>query len=129
LPTLDAVALLEQAGVPMAPVALATSADQAVQAWRNFGRPVALKIESPDILHKTDVGGVVLGLDDEDNIRKGYQDLLDTCVRARPNALVTGVVVQPMSAGQVELVIGVKRDAAFGVMVMVGYGGILLEVL
>ncbi|MCC2596165.1 acetate--CoA ligase family protein [Pusillimonas sp. MFBS29] len=129
LPTLDAVALLEQAGVPMAPVALAASADDAVQAWKRFGKPVALKIESPDILHKTDVGGVVLGLDSEADIRKGYQALLDACMQARPDAAITGIVVQPMSAGHVELVIGVKRDPVFGVMVMVGYGGILLEVL
>lgn len=129
LPTLDAVALLEQAGVPMAPVELAASADQAVQAWRRFGRPVALKIESPDILHKTDVGGVMLNLDGEDAIREAYGELLAACARARPDAAVAGVIVQPMSAGHVELVIGVKRDPVFGAMVMVGCGGILLEVL
>lgn len=129
LPTLDAVALLGQAGVPMAPVELATTPDQAVQAWRRFAGPVALKVESPDILHKTDVGGVRLGLDGEEAIRAAYSALLADCKRARPDADVTGVIVQPMSTGDVELVIGVKRDPVFGVMVMVGYGGILLEVL
>src|SRR5690606_3473998 len=107
---------------------LAASADQAVQAWRRFGRPVALKIESPDILHKTDVGGVMLNLDGEDAIREAYGELLAACARARPDAAVAGVIVQPMSAGHVELVIGVKRDPVFGAMVMVGCGGILLEV-
>src|SRR5690606_4661004 len=65
IPTVQAVSLLEEAGVAMAAVSLAKSADEAVDAWRRFGRAVALKIESPDILHKTDIGGVLLNLDDE----------------------------------------------------------------
>ncbi len=129
VPTVDAVGLLEKAGVPMAPVALAASADEAVRAWRGFGRPVAMKIESPDILHKTDVGGVTLNLDDEPAVRAAFADLMERCQAGLPRARLAGVIVQPMSSGHIELVIGVKRDAVFGTMVMVGYGGILLEVL
>lgn len=129
VPTVQAVALLEKAGVPMAPVMLAATADEAVQAWRRFGCAVALKIESPDILHKTDVGGVVLNLDDEPSVRAEFLSLMERCSRSRPQARLSGVIVQPMSSGHIELVVGVKRDAVFGTMVMVGYGGILLEVL
>jgi acetyltransferase len=129
IPTVQAVALLEEAGVPMAPVSLATTADEAVRAWRGFGRAVALKIESPDILHKTDIGGVALNLDDEASLRAGFANLMARCKAGRPDARLSGVIVQPMTAGHLELVIGVKRDEVFGSMVMVGCGGILLEVL
>ncbi|MDE2188017.1 MAG: acetate--CoA ligase family protein, partial [Betaproteobacteria bacterium] len=128
-PTLDATARLQAAGVPMAPVALARDADEAVEAWRRFGGPVVLKIESVDITHKTEVGGVLLRLDDEAAIRGGFADLLKRCSAARPGARIDGVGVQPMRSGQLELAIGVQRDPCFGMVVMVAIGGVLIEVL
>ena len=121
--------LLSAAGVPMARVALAGSADEAVALWRAAGGAVALKIESPDITHKTEIGGVLLALDDEPAIRDGYATLMQRAGRAQPTARVKGVLVQAMSRGHVELVVGVKRDPVFGMIVMVGLGGILVEVL
>lgn len=129
VPTVLAVQMLQKAGVPMAPVVLATTAEEAVHAWRGFKLPVALKIESPDILHKTDAGGVALNLNDEAAIRAAFDAILRSARDAHADARLLGVIVQPMSAGHVELVIGMKRDPVFGPMVMVGYGGILLEVL
>ncbi|WP_245153697.1 acetate--CoA ligase family protein [Allopusillimonas ginsengisoli] len=129
VPTVEAVALLSRAGVTMAPVVLAKNAGQAVQAWRQFSAPVALKIESPDILHKTDISGVVLNLNDAADIQSAFDSLMDRSHARVPEAKLLGVIVQPMQAGDIELVVGIKRDNVFGAMVMVGYGGIFLETL
>lgn len=128
--TVKTTEVLVQAGVPMAAVSLATTADEAVQAWKRFGSPaVALKIESPDILHKTDIGGVLLGLNDESAVNEGFSIIMERATKEKPDASVSGVIVQPMSSGDTELVIGLKRDDAFGIVVMVGLGGIMVEVL
>jgi len=129
VPTVDAVAMLAAAGVPMAPVVLARDEDAAVTAWRGFGGPVALKIESPDLTHKTDVGGVALGIDGESAVRGAYRALVRGVGQAAPAARIAGVIVQPMACGAVELVVGARRDPAFGVVVMVGLGGVLVEAL
>ncbi|SCU90660.1 hypothetical protein CNECB9_500001 [Cupriavidus necator] len=113
----------------MAPVALARHGDEAVAAWRAVGGPVVLKIESPDITHKTEVGGVLLKLNDEATVRQGFATLMQRAAAARPEARLEGVIVQPMAAGQLELVIGVQRDPGFGMVLMVGLGGVLVEVL
>lgn len=128
-PTVLASEWLRAAGVPMAPVALATSEDEAVGLWRTMGRSVALKIESPDITHKTEVGGVILKLDDEAAIREAYRTLLARARGAVPDGRIAGVIVQAMSCGHLELVIGIQRDPVFGMIVMAGFGGILVEVL
>jgi len=128
-PSIQATAWLQAAGIPMAPVALARDADEAVAAWRRFGRAVALKIESPDIAHKTEVGGVLLKLDSDHAVRDGMATLLANAARHAPHARIAGVLVQPMADGHVELVVGVHRDPVFGTVVMVGSGGVLVEVL
>lgn len=128
-PTAEATRWLQSAGVPMAPVVLARTADEAVAAWRGVGGAVVLKIESPDITHKTEIGGVLLKLSDESSVRQGYETLMARAGSVRPTARLDGVIVQPMASGHLELVIGVKRDPAFGIVVMVGLGGVLVEVL
>ncbi|MGJ7521904.1 acetate--CoA ligase family protein [Variovorax sp. LT1P1] len=128
-PTVQAAAQLAAAGVPMAPVALALDEDDAVRRWRAAGGAVALKIESPDITHKTEVGGVLLQRDDEAAVREGFRLLMQRAALAEPLARLQGVVVQRMAEGHVELVMGVQRDPVFGMVVMVGSGGVLVEVL
>jgi hypothetical protein len=127
--TVRASKWLSSAGIPMAPVALAASAEEAAAHWRAVQGPVALKIESPDIIHKTEIGGVLLNLNDETAVRNGYQTLMQLATHAMPQAQLNGVLVQTMSKGHLELVIGVQRDPVFGMIVMVGLGGILVEVL
>jgi acetate---CoA ligase (ADP-forming) len=127
--SVQATAWLRAAGVPMAPVALARDEDEAVALWRATGGAVALKIESPDITHKTEVGGVVLKLNDEAGVRAAHRDLLARASLAAPAARLDGVLVQRMSAGHLELVVGAQRDPVFGMVVMVGLGGVLVEVL
>jgi acetyltransferase len=128
-PTVLAAEWLRNAGLPMAPVALARDADDAVRLWRATESAVALKIESPDITHKSDIGGVLLNLDDELAVRGGFDALMRRASEKLPNARLQGVVVQAMSRGHLELVVGVKRDPVFGMVVMVGLGGVLVEVL
>ena len=129
VPSVPATQWLRAAGIPMADVTLARDADAAVTTWRQAGRAVALKIESPDITHKTEVGGVLLKLDSEDAVRAGFATLLANAARHAPAARIDGVLVQPMAGGHVELVVGVQRDPVFGPVVMVGSGGVLVEVL
>jgi acetyltransferase len=128
-PTVLATEWLRNAGIPMAPVALARDADDAVRLWRATGSAVALKIESPDITHKSDIGGVLLNLDGEQAVRNGFDALMRRASEGVPDARLQGVVVQTMSRGHLELVVGVKRDPVFGMVVMVGLGGVLVEVL
>lgn len=128
-PTVLAAEWLRNAGLPMASVALARDADDAVRLWRATESAIALKIESPDITHKSDIGGVLLNLDDELAVRGGFDALMRRASEKLPNARLQGVVVQAMSRGHLELVVGVKRDPVFGMVVMVGLGGVLVEVL
>ncbi|MBY8977972.1 acetate--CoA ligase family protein [Rhodobacteraceae bacterium NNCM2] len=129
LPSVLASGWLRDAGIPMAPVVLANSAGEAIEAKRQFNGPVALKIESPDIAHKTEIGGVILNAESDTEVSDGFHTLIDRAKAGAPDARVSGVLVQEMSGGHVELVVGVQRDPVFGMIVMVGLGGIMVEVL
>lgn len=91
--------------------------------------PVALKVASPDILHKSDVGGVLLGLSSEQEVHAGFRAIMDTIARRAPKAKVEGVTVQEMAPRGVEIIIGLLNDLAFGPTVMFGLGGVWTEVL
>jgi acyl-CoA synthetase (NDP forming) len=120
--------LLESAGVPVVPGGLASSPDEAVEIARRVGLPVALKICSAQIIHKSDIGGVVLGLSTDDDVRAGYEK-----VRAAGDAVtgasIDGVLVTPMRSGGAELLAGVTIDPTFGPVLAVGLGGIWVEIL
>jgi acyl-CoA synthetase (NDP forming) len=126
--TTEAAEILEKAGVPLAGVRLCADADAAVQAAEAFGCPVAMKIESPDILHKTEAGGVEIGLGGAATVREAFGRIIANAKAADPAARISGVVVQEMKRGSVELVIGLRDDPVFGMVLMVGLGGILVEV-
>jgi len=127
--TMDGVKLLDQCGIAHVPTALAASADEAAQAASKLGYPVVLKIESPDILHKTEAGGVILRLTDEDKVRKAFDTIIANAKRYNPNARILGVVVQAMASGDTEFVVGLQNDPVFGPVTMAGLGGVLIEVL
>jgi acetate---CoA ligase (ADP-forming) len=125
----DAKRLLGEAGVPFAPERVARTRDEAVAAANEIGYPVVLKILSPDIAHKSEAGGVVLGLRTADEVASGYEAMIAR-VRARePQARLEGALVARMIEDGVETVIGIKRDAVFGPVVMFGLGGVYVEVL
>ena len=126
----EARPILAGYGIGTNPVGtLANSAEEAVAAARAIGGPVALKVQSPDILHKTEAGAVALNLRSPDDVRAAYDKALANARRHAPAARVLGVLVQPMAAPGREIILGVKRDATFGPLLMVGLGGVAVEVL
>jgi acyl-CoA synthetase (NDP forming) len=121
--------LLEEYGIPVVPARLVTSADQAVEAAREVGYPVALKVASPDIVHKSDIGGVRLNLQNEPEVREAFQQIMQAAGSTKPAARLEGVLVSPMRSGGVELLVGMVRDPAWGQVMAVGLGGVWVEIL
>lgn len=116
-------------GVPVVQQVLANSASAAVQAAADIGGAVVLKIASPDIAHKTEVGGVVLNLQGDDVVAAAFDDIMARASAAAPEARLDGVIVAPMRSGGIELLVGVHVDAQWGPVLAVGLGGVWVEVL
>ena len=129
LSEVEAKSLLHDAGVPVAETRLATSGVEARQHADDLGYPVVLKIVSPDISHKSDIGGVKLGLADAAAVTTAYGEILDNARAAVPDAHVTGIAVQQMAPQGTEIIVGMTTDPQFGPVLMFGLGGILVEVL
>ncbi|MDE2581116.1 MAG: acetate--CoA ligase family protein, partial [Rhodospirillales bacterium] len=125
----EAKAALALYGVPVVGERLARSADEAVAAAGVLGHPVALKVESPDLPHKTEAGVIRLGLADAAAVRSAFNEIMARAAAVVPAPRVNGVLVQPMVPAGVELVVGARVDPLFGPLVVVGLGGILVEVL
>jgi len=116
-------------GLPVVSTELATSEDEAVELAEANGYPVVLKIVSPDILHKSDAGGVKVNIKDEASAREAYQEILKNAKAYKADANVHGIAVQHMAPWATEIIIGSINDATFGPTVMFGLGGIFVEVL
>ncbi|HVC63403.1 MAG TPA: acetate--CoA ligase family protein [Acetobacteraceae bacterium] len=125
----EAKAALALYGVPVVGERLAASADAAVAAAAALGYPVVLKVESPDLPHKTEAGVIRLNLCNADEVRAGYDAVMANAGRVSPPPRINGVLVQPMVPQGVEMVVGARIDKLFGPLVVVGLGGILVEVL
>jgi acetyltransferase len=127
----EAGTVLAAYGIPLPAHHLAEDADQATSAAASIGFPVALKILSPDITHKSDVGGVALNLSDADRVRREAAAMLERVKAARPEARLDGFLVQPMvrRPGAVELLVGLVEDPVFGPLVMFGQGGTAVEIV
>lgn len=125
----EAKRILAAAGIPVVEDRLARTAEEAAGAARAFGGPVVLKISSPDILHKTEVGGVAIGIADADAAAAAFAAMTARVAAARPQARIDGVLVSPMIGDGVECIMGVSVDPAFGPVVLFGLGGIFVEVL
>lgn len=131
-PRLDEVAalsLLEAYGIPTAGAALATSADEAVTLAERLGYPVVLKIVAPSIVHKTDIGGVEVGVSSADEVRRVFTRIMEAGKRAAAGGVVSGILVQAMVRSSRELIVGMLRDPSVGPLVMFGVGGVLVEAL
>ncbi|MFB9384744.1 acetate--CoA ligase family protein [Pseudonocardia petroleophila] len=122
-------ALLAEAGVPIVPARLVTTADEAADAAAKAGGPVALKICSRDVPHKSDVGGVALNVSGADAAARAFEDVVAACGAAVPDARLRGVLVSPMRAPGPELLVGITVDPTFGPVLAVGLGGVWVEVM
>ena len=125
----DVVAVLESYGIPTTRSMCARSPDEAVTAARAVGLPVVLKIDSPDIVHKTDVGGVVLDIRSEDEVRSVFEQMIARVRERVPEARINGVAVERFVQGGRETIIGMSQDPSFGPVIMFGLGGIYVEVV
>jgi acyl-CoA synthetase (NDP forming) len=115
-------------GIPVPESYIAKNVEEAVKMGSQIGFPLALKVVSPQILHKTDVGGVALNIDSEDVLRDAYQKLITKVARNKPEAQILGVLVEKMMPPATEVIVGGIRDSQFGPAVMFGMGGIFAEV-
>ncbi len=129
LSEVEAKDLLAEAGIPVARAILAKGQKASVEAAESVGYPVVMKIVSPDIAHKSDVGGVTLGLKDAKSVRKAYKEMLARVAEAAPNAKIAGVAIQNMAPQGIEVIVGATTDPQFGPVMMFGLGGVFVEVL
>jgi len=129
LTEIESKELLKEAGISIIETRLASSAGEAVFLSKEFGFPVVLKISSPDIVHKSDAGGVKTGLRNASQVRKAYKEIITTVKQKHPEAEIVGISVQPMVKTGGEVIIGMSKDAQFGPVLMFGLGGILVEIL
>lgn len=123
------VQLLAEQGVPVVPQHLVTSADEAEKQAASFDGAMALKISSVDIAHKTDVGGVALNLQTPAEVRAAYERMISEVRAAQPDATIEGAVLSPMRADGLDVIVGVVRDQIWGLTLVVGLGGVWVEVL
>jgi len=129
LTEVESKALLKKAGISVVEAKLARSKKEAISISNEMGFPVVLKISSADVIHKSDSGGVRLGLANATQVGKAYNEILSSVKQAYPKARIEGVSVQPMAPPGVEVIVGMSKDAQFGPVLMFGLGGILVEVL
>jgi len=129
LTEIEAKQLLKNAGINVVDTRLAKSKTEAVAIAKEIGLPVVMKIASADVVHKSDAGGVKLGLKTAAQVAKAYDDIMKSIKAAFPNAKIEGVSVQSMARTGVEVIIGMSKDAQFGPVLMFGLGGVLVEIL
>ncbi len=129
LPLEVAMRLFQMYGIPVAQTVAAGSPEEAAQAAQGLGFPVAMKVRSTTIVHKTDVGGVALDLSSADQVRQAYRDMASRLEALGRSHEMQGVVLQPMVHGGQEVIVGMSQDPLFGPLVMVGLGGVQVELI
>ncbi|UCC58108.1 MAG: acetate--CoA ligase family protein [Candidatus Bathyarchaeum sp.] len=115
--------------IPVTRFKVAKTAEEAERFAEEIGYPTVLKIVSPDILHKFDVGGVILNLKNQEDTRNAYNKILENAKKLKPNAKITGILVQEMAPASTEVIVGSIKDPQFGSTLMFGLGGIFVEVM
>ena len=129
LTEIESKELLKAARIPVVETRLATSKKEAMEIAVKLGFPVVMKIVSPDVVHKSDAGGVKLSIQNASQAGRAYSEILANIKKHYPKAKITGVTVQKMAKQGIEVIIGMTKDAQFGPVIMFGLGGILVEVL
>jgi acetyl-CoA synthetase (ADP-forming) len=125
----EAKTICKEYGISTPDFSVATSTEEAVKISESFGYPIVLKIVSPDILHKTDAGGVVIGLNSADDVEKAYNQIIDSSKSYKADAKIQGILVQKMAPKGTEIIIGGLKDPQFGQTLMFGLGGVFVEIL
>ena len=129
LTEIESKELLKGAKIPVVDTRLATSKAEAMELAKKMGFPVVMKIVSPDISHKSDAGGVKLGIQNATQVGKAYTEILANAKKYDKKAKIVGVTVQKMARQGIEVIVGMTKDAQFGPVIMFGLGGIMVEVL
>jgi acyl-CoA synthetase (NDP forming) len=129
LTEIESKQLLKRAGIPVVEAKLAMTKKQAVSMSRELGFPVVLKVISADVIHKSDSGGVRLGLANSTQVGRAYSDIMSSVMQRHPQAKIQGISVQPMAPPGIEVIIGMSTDPQFGPVIMFGLGGVLVEIL
>jgi len=125
----EAKTICMEYGIPVTKFKLAKSKQEAMKFANEIGYPIVLKIASPDIIHKFDVGGVMLNLKNQAEVKDAYNQILANVKRHKSDAKIIGIVVQEMAAPSTEVIVGATKDPQFGPALMFGLGGIFVEVL
>jgi len=123
----EAAEVAKSYGIPVVEKIRVTSAEEAVKAANSVGYPVVLEVESPNILHKVDVGGIILNIKNQDEVRQAYEKIMKSVKEKAPNAEIRGIIVRKMAPQGREIAVGMHRDPIFGPLIMFGSGGTLIE--
>lgn len=126
---LESLGILRAYGITAVKTVFAKTEDEAVKAAEEIGYPLVMKIISPQISHKSDVGGIRLSLQNADEVRAAYREMMEDIPEQKPDAVLEGVQMQPMLSGGREVIIGMILDPTFGPMLMFGLGGVYVEIL
>ena len=125
----EAKIICREYDIPVTRFKVARTAEEAVRFSEEIGYPIVLKIVSPDILHKFDVGGVILNIRSREDTSNAYNKILENVKKLKPNAKIKGIIVQEMAPASTEVIVGSIKDPQFGPTLMFGFGGIFVEVL
>ena len=125
----EAKTICMEYGIPVTKFRVARTAEEAVKFSEEIGYPTVLKIVSPDVLHKFDVGGVILNIRNGEDARRSYKKILENVKKLKPDAKIKGILVQEMAPSSTEVIVGSIKDPQFGPTLMFGFGGIFVEVL
>lgn len=126
---LEAFDILKAYGIPVVKTAFAKTKEEAVSAAEDIGYPLVMKVVSPQISHKSDIGGIRLSLQNAAEVKAAYQDMMESISKKIPDVSLEGVQLQPMLSGGREVIVGMIRDPTFGPMLMFGLGGVYVEIL
>jgi acyl-CoA synthetase (NDP forming) len=125
----EAKTVCKEYGIPVTKLKIAKTAEEAAKFSEEIGYPTVLKIVSPDVLHKFDVGGVILNVNSREDARNTYNKIIENVKKHKPDAKINGILVQEMAPSSTEVIVGAIKDPQFGPTLMFGFGGIFVEVM